>query len=185
LTLDVGCGCHGVGDVNIDVFRAGMNRQIGNQRCGELVNPHLIENFVVADACFLPFKVNAFDVAYSSHVIEHVKYPFLMVSEMCRVASKEVIIRCPHRRGSGAKRPFHINFFDEDWFSKYAEILGYRSTEQITVHDWNISSRLPFPEHLKTCLVWRVFKHIERLVLKPNRGVPFELESCIDVRKRE
>jgi ubiquinone/menaquinone biosynthesis C-methylase UbiE len=181
LLLDVGCGCQGVGDVNLDVFKEGFNIQIGK---GEIVNPHTIKNFVLASACFLPFKTKSFDVAFSSHVIEHVEFPFLMVSEMCRVASKQVIIRCPHRRGSGAKRPFHINYFDEQWFRNFAVIWHYRSREKITIYDWNISSRIPFPEYLRTSLVWRVFKHIERLILNPKRGIPSELESCIDTRKQ-
>jgi len=185
MILDVGCGCHGVGDVNLDVFREGMNQQIGNQHTGELVNPHIIRNFVVADACSLPFKDNAFDVAFSSHVIEHVAHPSLMVSEMCRVATSKVIIRCPHRRGSGAKRPFHINYFDEEWFRKIAWTLHYTSIERITSYDWNISSRIPFPEQLKPVFVWRTFKHIERMILNPRRGVPFELESCINLRKHQ
>ena len=181
MLLDVGCGVGGVGDVNVDVFREGFNRQIGDQVCGELVNPHNIRNFVVADACHLPFRDGVFDVVVSSHVIEHVYFPVLMFSELCRVASLEVVIRCPHRRGSGAKRPFHVNYFDESWFSETAKLFGYSSVERVTVFDWCISDRLPFPRYLRGSLVWRVLKHVERLVLDPKRGFPSELESRIDV----
>jgi ubiquinone/menaquinone biosynthesis C-methylase UbiE len=180
-TLDVGCGCHGVGDVNVDVFREGFNRQIGNQQTGELVEPHKIKNFIVADACFLPFQSKVFEVAFSSHVIEHVKYPFLMYSEMCRVSFNSVVIRCPHRRGSGAKRPFHVNYFDEAWFKKAASALNFSSTEKITVYDWNVSSWIPVPKQFENSLVWRAFKHLERKVLSTKRGVPSEIESCINI----
>ena len=122
--LDVGCGNGELakGDVNIDVFREGKNLQIGNQLVGEHVNPHLIKNFIVADASYLPFKDNAFLVAFSSHAIEHSNNPFKMYSEMCRVASRKVIVRCPHWRGSGAKRPFHLNYLDEDCSMKPANV---------------------------------------------------------------
>lgn len=184
MLLDVGAGNCAKGDVNIDLFREGFNPQIGNQHVGEYVNPHKIKNFVVADACFLPFKDNSFDVAFSSHVIEHVANPFLMYVEMCRVASCKVVIRCPHRRGSGAKRCFHVNYFDESWFRKAASKLHYRSQEKITVYDWAVSSRIPVPSQFKVSLFWRVFKHFERMILSTKRGVPSELESCINVREK-
>ncbi len=179
--LNVGCGNIGSGDVNVDVFRGGFNIQIGK---GEFVNPSLIRNFILADACHLPFKSKVFTVAFSSHVVEHVKFPELMLSEMCRVTCERVVVRCPHRCGSGAKRPFHLYYFDESFFHILAIKLGYRSVEHITVHDWAVTSHVPFPDRLKGSLVWRFLKHVERRVLKPSWGIPYELESCIYLRKK-
>ena len=81
MLLDVGCGNAELakGDVNVDLFREGRNLQIGNQKVGERVNPHKIKNFVVADACHLPFKAGAFKVVFSSHTIEHVSNPFACI----------------------------------------------------------------------------------------------------------
>jgi hypothetical protein len=35
-----------------------------------------------------------------------------------------MIVRCPHRKGSGAVRPFHVNYFDEAWFQQVASSMG-------------------------------------------------------------
>ena len=56
LRLDVGCGSRPHGDVNVDFFRRGWNRQEGDQDKGEYVNHHSIPNFVVASAEALPFR---------------------------------------------------------------------------------------------------------------------------------
>ncbi len=97
LTLDVGCGIYPKGDVNTDLIRREQK----------------IPNFVVADAHNLPFKDGSFGLVYSSHVIEHVTNPTIMFNELCRVTKAKMIVRCPHRFGSGAKRVSHINFIDE------------------------------------------------------------------------
>ena len=93
----------------------------------EFMNPRLIPNFVVAHAEFLPFKDECFDVAFSSHTIEHVKNPLKMMQELLRVSKRQVTVRCPHRKGSGAKRPFHINYLDEDWFNVSLARLGFKT----------------------------------------------------------
>ncbi|MFA5365941.1 MAG: class I SAM-dependent methyltransferase, partial [Candidatus Bathyarchaeia archaeon] len=107
MILDVGCGTAGLakGDVNVDFFREGRNVQVGEQLVGEMCVPKLIKNFVVADACHLPFRDGCFSLVYSSHVIEHVVDPVLMFKEMLRVSCRKVVVRCPHRKGRGAKRP--------------------------------------------------------------------------------
>jgi len=179
--LDVGCGNekHAKGSVNVDLVREGCNLQIGQQLKGEQVNPHKIPNFVIADACHLPFRNEAFKMGFSSHTIEHVKDPFAMYSELCRVAERKVVVRCPHRRGSGAKRPFHLNYFDEDWFKKAALSKGYRSEGFISAYDCPISSRLPVPSKLKALLPYRVLRHLERRLLVHRAKIPFELETWV------
>ena len=79
--LDVGSGNQPRGDVNVDLFR-------GSSSPKKRAN-----NFVDADAEFLPFKDEAFDVAFSAFTIEQVKDPFLMLKEMCRVAKRKTIVR--------------------------------------------------------------------------------------------
>lgn len=54
--LDVGCGSNPRGDINVDFFTGGWNSQEGDQKKGELMNPQLIPNLVVAHAEFLPFR---------------------------------------------------------------------------------------------------------------------------------
>jgi hypothetical protein len=82
--LDVDCGTNAKGDVNIDFFRGEQNPQTGDKIRGELMAPKKIANFIVADAMHLPIKDKSFNVAISSHTIEHVQEPLLMLKEMCR-----------------------------------------------------------------------------------------------------
>ena len=118
LVLDVGCGSRPKGDVNVDFFKSGFNRQEGDQEQGEYLDPKMVKNFVVADACHLPFKTGVFCLVVSSHTIEHVGNPFLMFRELLRVSCGRVVVWCPHRLGSGARRPFHLNYLDEEWFKR-------------------------------------------------------------------
>ncbi len=178
--LDVGCGNEKTarGTVNIDSFRRGQNFQIGDQLKGKYVNPNFIPNFIVADACYLPFKDNSFRTVFSSHTIEHVIDPELMFRELCRVAARKIIVRCPHRKGSGARRPFHLNYFDESWFSLASTKQGYSSAQKIKLLDpYPISSKIPIPEKFQAVLPWRALKHVERKYFQQILKVPFELES--------
>ena len=123
-SLDVGCGSNPKGTVNMDFFREGFNPQTGDQKIGDYMKARNIENFVVADALYLPFKDGVFDVVFSSHVIEHVVDPKGMLLEMNRVCKRKMIVRCPHRKGSEAVRPFHVNYLDEAWFQRVASSTG-------------------------------------------------------------
>ena len=53
-----------------------------------------IETF--CDAHYLPFKDGIFDVAYTSHVLEHVDNPIKVIQELKRVTKRLVIIRVPN-----------------------------------------------------------------------------------------
>jgi ubiquinone/menaquinone biosynthesis C-methylase UbiE len=186
MILDVGCGSKPTGDVNVDFFKGGWNPQTGDQKRGEYVDTHNINNFVLADACHLPFKDESFNVAFSSHTIEHVQNPLLMLREMCRVAKRKVVVRCPHRKGSGAVMPYHINYFDEDWFKKASEKLGMNSRQFITAYDFLITERfkkrcpksmLPI---LEKSLPYRAVRRFERAVASRRIfPIPFELEVWI------
>jgi ubiquinone/menaquinone biosynthesis C-methylase UbiE len=124
ISLDVGSGSNPKGTVNVDFFREGFNPQTGDQKTGEYVKAQSIENFVVSDATHLPFRDNVFDVVFSTHVIEHVADPVGMLREMNRVCKRKMIVRCPHRKGSNAVKPFHINYLDEVWFKHIALSMG-------------------------------------------------------------
>ena len=140
-----------------------------------------IPNFVLADAEHLPFKDESFNVTFSSHTIEHVGNPSLMVREMCRAAKKKVIVRCPHRRGSGAKMPYHVNYFDEEWFKEVSNRLGYKNRQFVTTYDYPISSRIKriVPNKVQTTLLWRGLKHFERSRLNMRTKIPFGMEAWI------
>lgn len=183
MLLDVGCGSRPKGDVNVDFFRGGWNKQEADQDRGEFVNPKDIPNYVVASAEYLPFNRGVFDVAYSSHTIEHVPNPFQMLSELARVSRRKVIVKCPHRSGSGGKRPFHINFFDEAWFNFAASKLGYPAKTFISVFDDGpMTSRLlqiapkPFKRFFSRNIPYRVVRKFERKIFG-NAKLPLEVET--------
>jgi ubiquinone/menaquinone biosynthesis C-methylase UbiE len=175
--LDVGCGAQPKGTVNVDFVRRGLNPHVGEF----MRDPHAIQNFVIADACHLPFKTGTFSLVVSNHVIEHVPNPKEMFGELCRVSKDRVLVRCPHKRGSGAKRPHHIHYFDETWFNEEAESIGFTHYERISNYDFPLSARLPnkvTDRVRKWVVIWKVLRHIEFLI---SRGVniPYEVECGV------
>lgn len=172
-SLDVGCGVTPTGTVNVDFVRSGENLHVG----AVMLDPRSISNFVVADACYLPFKDGAFNLVFSTHVIEHVPDPKKMFAELCRVSKEKVLIRCPHKRGSGAKRTHHLTYIDEAWFTDAAQSISVAHCERITAVDFPISNRLPHKlvSKINKGFAWRVFRHAEFVL-----HIPYEVECEID-----
>lgn len=189
VVLDVGCGSRGKGDVNVDFFKGGWNKQEADQDKGEFVDPRSIPNFVVASAEYLPFKNDCFELVFSSHTIEHVHDPFRMISELVRVSSRKVVVKCPHRSGSGAHRPFHVSYFDEAWFNNSASQLGVSFKTFISVvEDAPLTQRLYqiTPKFLRRLysrnILYRVVLKVERKLFS-DWGLPFEIESHLVKKK--
>ncbi len=126
--LDVGCGASPKGDVNVDLY-VGYTPHTGDQVNSETfqkIEPKKINNFVRADGCHLPFRDCSFNEVFSSHLIEHVVNPFVLVKEMVRVVKYEkvIVIRCPHKFARGAKElRHHVSKLDEKWFRDVARRL--------------------------------------------------------------
>ena len=114
MKLDVGCGSKNLGDVNCDLHI----KDAGHRFKGECITPKKIKNFVLCDCQYLPFKSGFFKEVICSHVIEHVKNPYLLLDELMRVCKDNGFVRLslPHRFSKGAKNPGHINFFTLKWF---------------------------------------------------------------------
>jgi len=89
MILDVGCGLHPKGDVNVDLL-------VPDDVQGYVLDPKTISNFVKADACFLPFKPNVFDQVECHHLLEHLDNPMQAVEEMVRVAKDKIVIAVPN-----------------------------------------------------------------------------------------
>jgi len=123
LILDVGCGNFPTGDVNCDLYIKDVGHRTGkiDKRTPPLA-PCNIKNFVWCDVQHLPFRDSIFEKVYSSHVIEHVKDPYLLFKEMLRTSNSKVVILCPHRFGDRLQghNPYHIHFLNKSWFFKVA-----------------------------------------------------------------
>jgi len=183
--LDVGCGTKPKGDVNLDLSRTSFNSQESAKSQGQSMAPRGTKNFVVADALHLPFKDASFSSAISIHTIEHVSDPLLMLREMCRVAKRKVIVRCHHRKGSEVVTPHHLNYFDEDWFKKASDILGFASSQFILSYEPPTSPKLKkiFPNKLQKTPPWKALRIVENAKKMEKFRIPVEME--VWVRKRQ
>ena len=117
MILDVGCGNVRRGDVRVDRFR--YSCEIGSQE-----GPVKTCANVLGVGEFLPFVDRCFGKVFSVHSIEHSGQPELFLRELVRVCRGDVVVRCPHRFGSGAKRRFHRSFLNMRWFFRVLGRLG-------------------------------------------------------------
>lgn len=148
MKLDVGCGHDFKGDVNLDLnINATLHRHLTNQNDFPL-QTRLIPNFIKADCCCLPFQDKCFEEVYSSHVIEHIANPFLMLKEMARVSKSKITIKCPHRY-AGKKSPGHISMLNLTWFMRAFARIGLTAINGKAIswryfpHSWFPLFRLP------------------------------------------
>jgi ubiquinone/menaquinone biosynthesis C-methylase UbiE len=139
----------------------------------------------VASAEYLPFCDGVFDLVYSSHTIEHVADPFKMFRELVRVSSRKVVVKCPDRLGSGGRRPFHLNYFNEEWFKVAAFRVGVLCETFVNVvDDAPFTQRVyqKLPRMLRFLygrnIVHRVARKVERKIAY-KLSIPFEVEAHI------
>ena len=61
------------------------------------ISPSIRNLHVIADAHFLPFKGDCFDIVYSIAVLEHVQKPWVVADEICRVLRQggHVVVELP------------------------------------------------------------------------------------------
>ena len=126
-SLDVGCGEHPRGDVNMDIYEPA----------------EIPENFVLASAEYLPFGNNVFDLVFSSYVIEHCLNPALFLKDHLRCSKKRIVVVTDNSewfgdawcRFSGNGRIFH----DEHCYAWTVEYLE------------NLARRLGFRSKVKAC----------------------------------
>lgn len=91
--------------------------------------------FVAGDIEKLPFKDNEFDTVISTHTLEHTKDLHQAITELRRVARKELIIVVPRQRPYKYTFSLHTQFFPYEW--SLVNAFGYR--KEVTIKklgDW-------------------------------------------------
>lgn len=108
--------------------------------CDIVMNPELPRKypkvkFVQGNIEKLPFKDNSFSTVVCTHTLEHVQNLNLAISELRRVAKKELIIVVPKQRPYKYTFSLHTQFFPYDWSIMGA--FGYREKATIKyLGDW-------------------------------------------------
>jgi len=90
LILDIGCGASPIGTVNMDLFYD------KSPHTPNAINPRRYRNFIIGDACHLPFKSTSFEVVHASHLLEHLPVPTNCIIEVNRVTKKYAIFKVPN-----------------------------------------------------------------------------------------
>ena len=84
-TINIGCGC---GKYPFKDFKAYVNCDIAKPNTK-------INNFILCDCHYLPFRNKIFNTAIISHVIEHLKYPDKALDDTKRITKDEIKIYYP------------------------------------------------------------------------------------------
>jgi ubiquinone/menaquinone biosynthesis C-methylase UbiE len=141
--LDVGCGDHPSGSLNVDVQKT-------HSKCA----------FVQADCHYLPFRNGAFTTVYSNYVLPYVEHPEVAIREMLRVAEQTVQIRVPHKfsvtshNQYGRTKPF--NSFDVPWFKK---LLGnYNILVDVEYKHWSLYRWFSVPPNRPAYITVKIWK---------------------------
>ncbi len=161
-----------VGDVNCDLYVRDVD---GHRLSTQRFLLKGIENFVCCEGSYLPFKNDVFDLVTSRQVIEHVKQPVLMLSEMVRTSKNLIVVETVHRRGErlvcrtkeqkqwNAKH--HINKFDFTYFEKISSkldcvILKADTTDSVPLIKFGFLTLMPIPFKIRIILQKKKRKEI-------------------------
>ncbi len=127
LSLDIGCG-H-----NRQRFQEGL-RMLGYSTFGIDIDGNAPD--ALADAHFLPFADNTFDLIMSSAVFEHLKNPFLAMKELHRVAKPGAkIVLC-----IAYNEPFHISYFHHSPLAVHELMVSMGITPHQFILSWEWNS---------------------------------------------
>jgi len=106
-TLDVGCGNHPRGDVNVDLYLNEWTMHCDSKN-PIYIDSKYIPNPIKADASYLPFKNETFDSVLLDNILEHLDNPTKALKEALRVSRRTVTFHVPHRFQFIQKRALRI-----------------------------------------------------------------------------
>ena len=116
MILDVGCGDHPQGTLNVDLYRYTTHARDQKRLTKTKAD-------IIADGNYLPFQDNIFTTVIATQVIEHTDTPFRFLRELIRVSHSLIQIACPHRYSGSAKLPHHVSYFNRSWFARASHFL--------------------------------------------------------------
>jgi len=127
LILDVGCGT-GFGMVILKNSSEiiGIDCSVDAVQYGRENYGHEKANFLVADAHHLPFRDSLFDCVLCLEVIEHVKSPDIVISEVRRVLRPKgsLVLSTPNAK-TPTGNPFHLKEFSYQELLDFIEQFGF------------------------------------------------------------
>lgn len=148
--LDIGCG----GGIAIGLSKVfEPNKKFigfeGNKKISKIWELRNIE-VKTGNIYKLPFKNNEFDTTYSSHVLEHLKYPKKAILESIRVSKKRIIHSVPSGdvgdKNFGSK---HLNIFNRKNFITLFKIKNVIVKNYYAVEDLHMTSLIVILEKTK------------------------------------
>jgi ubiquinone/menaquinone biosynthesis C-methylase UbiE len=130
MILDVGCGDHPRGNVNVDLYR----------NSEEILKGKTVKTKadVIAFSECLPFRNKVFTVSYACSVLEHTTNPEKAFSELVRVTQNELRIMVPHRFSRFAKMKAHKSYFTRTWWATSLNNLGLKFKIKQTTRKWGL-----------------------------------------------
>jgi len=124
MKLDVGCGFRKRGDIGVDLRRTD-------------------EVDILADAHFLPFKEETFEEVCTYHLIEHVKNPKAVLTEISQVlkAGGKLTVETPNFSSKNVRADSsHIRSYNWISLKRQLEDAGFRD---VRIYCWEITRYLP------------------------------------------
>ena len=115
MILDVGCGNHPRGDINLDLVLE-SSKIIRGRRVR--TKPDFL-----GDIHSLPSRDNSFEEVICFHVLEHTNNFLKALLELIRVSKDRIHIKVPHRFSIHAKTPYHRNYFSKGYIDTVLKLL--------------------------------------------------------------
>jgi len=123
--LDVGCGIHPKGDVNVDLYITQKERKAQNFIDIKLGKT---KNLVKTDAHYLPFNDEVFDKIICYHTIEHLLQPYTALTEMYRVLKKNgiLVLDLPNSKLVSTEHQTHFYSWTTSSLSHLLKHVGFK-----------------------------------------------------------
>jgi len=145
----------------------------------------------VFDGYKIPYPDGHFDLAYSTHVIEHVEHPRLLLRELKRVSRHQILeVPLDYRIGvdrgvEGSLKIGHINIYTPSLFrfllkSEGLEIIGQRLTQlapEVIRYNWYKNQKLPYDLMRETKLNLRPVQQWWRRLMRGRAHDEFDYDA--------